>query len=230
MDDLRERAALLLSKGVQRADLRIEFAESVASTSEVLVDGKNFYPRMLEDIAAATSSIHVNQFGFRPGAIGETFAAALLAKAGEGVHVRLVVDRQGSDPERSSRQFYDRRSLAGSKFSSFVRRSCAPSMARWANTVRRGGTSRSSGTSTIARWWWSTAPWAGSGAPGSRTTSTTVGSTTCFSGSPGVVSQLQVVFVATFGWLGGTVDPEELGALFPAHGDSTRGEPAVESP
>ena len=104
MDDLRERAALLLSKGVQRADLGIEFAESVASTSEVLVEGKNFYPRMLEDIGAAKSSIHVNQFGFRPGAIGETFAAALLAKAGEGVRVRLVVDRQGSDPERSSRR------------------------------------------------------------------------------------------------------------------------------
>jgi cardiolipin synthase len=42
-----------------------------------------------------------------------------------------------------------------------------------------------------------------------------------------VVSQLQVVFVTTFGWLGGTVDPEELDALFPAHGDPTGGEPAV---
>ena len=149
----------------------------------MLVDGKNFYPRMLEDIAAATSSIHVNQFGFRPGAIGETFAAALLAKAGEGVHVRLVVDRQGSDPERSSRQFD--RLVAGRIQVLVVRaRSCAPSMARWANTVRRGGTSRSSGTSTIARWWWSTAPWAGRGR-GVEDHFNEVSSTTCFCGSPG---------------------------------------------
>src|ERR1044072_5442699 len=39
---------------------------------------------MLADVAAATSSVHINQFGFRPGTIGESFAEALLAKAGEG--------------------------------------------------------------------------------------------------------------------------------------------------
>ena len=36
---------------------------------------------MLEDIAAASSSIHINQFGFRPGVVGERFAEALIAKA-----------------------------------------------------------------------------------------------------------------------------------------------------
>jgi cardiolipin synthase A/B len=68
---------------------------------------------MLEDIASASSSVHINQFGFRPGVVGDTFAEALIGKAGEGVPVRLVVDRQGSDPERSTRAFYDRLTAAG---------------------------------------------------------------------------------------------------------------------
>jgi cardiolipin synthase len=68
---------------------------------------------MLEDIAAATSSVHINQFGFRPGAVGDEFAEALAAKAVEGVPVRLVVDRQGSDPEGGSLAFYDRLTAAG---------------------------------------------------------------------------------------------------------------------
>ena len=84
------------------------FEESHASSVEVLVEGKAFYPRMLEDIASASSSIHVNQFGFRPGTVGERFAEVLVAKAKEGIPVRLVVDRQGSDPEGGSREFYER--------------------------------------------------------------------------------------------------------------------------
>jgi cardiolipin synthase len=79
----------------------------------VLVGGDAFYPRMLEDIASATSSVHVNQFGFRPGAVGDVFAAALVDKARAGVPVRLVVDRQGSDPARSSQALYERLAAAG---------------------------------------------------------------------------------------------------------------------
>ena len=95
------------------ADLALAFEESSAASVEVLVEGEQFYPPMLADIAAATSSVHINQFGFRPGSIGERFAEALIAKAGEGVPVRLVVDRQGTDPDRASRDFYGRLLAAG---------------------------------------------------------------------------------------------------------------------
>ncbi len=88
--------------------LALAFEETTATSASVHVEGRNFYPPMLHDIASATSSIHINQFGFRPGEIGEAFASTLLAKAAEGVRVRMVVDRQGSDPDRSSRAFYDR--------------------------------------------------------------------------------------------------------------------------
>ena len=42
-----------------------------------------------------------------------------------------------------------------------------------------------------------------------------------------VVSQLQLVFVATFRWLGGSIAVEAADALFPAHGDAAAGMPAV---
>ena len=104
-----------MSGPVSRADLALAFDESTAASAEVLVEGTNFYPRMLEDIAAAQSSIHINQFGFRPGAVGDRFAEALLAKAKDGVPVRIVVDRQGSDPERGTKELYDELSAAGAE-------------------------------------------------------------------------------------------------------------------
>ena len=57
--------------------------------------------------------MHIVQFGFRPGTVGDRFAEALLAKARDGVPVRMVVDRNGSDPERRSKEFYDRLIEAG---------------------------------------------------------------------------------------------------------------------
>ena len=108
MNDVRARAERLLREPVRTADLALAFDETVASTVDVQVGGRNFFPPMLEDIGSASSSIHINQFGFRPGAIGEQFATALLAKASEGVAVRLVVDGQGSRPDGSGREFYER--------------------------------------------------------------------------------------------------------------------------
>ena len=95
-DGIREHAERLVDGSVGRQALAMAFSESAASSAEVLVRSRAFYPRMLEDIVAATSSVHVNQFGFRPGLVGEPFADALVAKAEQGVSVRLVVDRQGS--------------------------------------------------------------------------------------------------------------------------------------
>ncbi len=112
-DGIPAHARRLASEPVRRGDLALAFSESSASSVEVLVEGKTFYPPMLADIASATSSVHINQFGFRPGVVGDAFAEALVAKAAEGVPVRLVVDRQGSDPERGSQGLYERLTGAG---------------------------------------------------------------------------------------------------------------------
>ncbi|HET6600628.1 MAG TPA: hypothetical protein VFG57_01595, partial [Gaiella sp.] len=88
-EGLREHAERLLTGHVERGALALAFTESSATSAEVLVEGESFYPRMLEDIAAAESTIHINQFGFRPGLVGDEFAEALLAKASAGIAVRL---------------------------------------------------------------------------------------------------------------------------------------------
>jgi cardiolipin synthase len=112
MDDVRARAERLARSEVRLADLALVFDETTAATVQVHVSGREFFPRILEDIAGARSSIHVNQYGFRPGEIGSRFARALLDKAAEGVAVRVVVDRVGSRPGRSG-GFYERLRAGG---------------------------------------------------------------------------------------------------------------------
>ena len=114
-DRIREHAERLLTSPVALRDLAVRFPESRASSVEVLVEGRSFYPPMLSDIRSASASVHVNQFGFRPGEVGEQFADALVEKLRDGIPVRLVVDRQGSDPEGGARVFYERLTQAGAE-------------------------------------------------------------------------------------------------------------------
>ena len=111
MNDVRARAEQFVGSPVHLGDLALVFDETTATTVDVHVGGSNFFPPILADIAAATSSVHINQYGFRPGTIGDAFANALLAKAAEGVAVRVVVDRVGSRPGRGG--FYERLRAGG---------------------------------------------------------------------------------------------------------------------
>jgi len=81
---------------VAAADFATPFAPTRVSTVELLIDGPNFFPRILDDIRAARSSIHIVQYGFRQGDIAAQFTSALKEKARQGVAVRVVVDQLGS--------------------------------------------------------------------------------------------------------------------------------------
>ncbi len=215
-DGLRSHAERLGAGPVSRAALALEFSESSAASVEVLVEGATFYPRLLEDIASASSSIHINQFGFRPGVVGDEFAEALVKKAAEGVPVRLVVDRQGSDPERGSLALYDRLTAAGVEVcvvrATKLRATRAP--------LGRGGSTR-----------WNLA---GLGHIDHRKLAVVDGRVGWVGGAGiedhfqdgrfhdlfvrvtgPVVAQLQLVFLASFRWLGGSVPAGELDTLFP---------------
>jgi cardiolipin synthase A/B len=216
-DRLAERAGELLAGPVNLGSLALAFDESAASSAEVLVEGESFYPRMLEDIASASSSIHINQFGFRPGIVGESFAEALIAKALDGVPVRLVVDRQGSKPEEDSQALYERLAAAG--IDVCVVRATKPR----ARVGPLGGEG-------ALRW--------NLGALGhiDHRKLLVIDGRTGWVGGAGiedhfrdgrfhdlflrvdgpVVAQLQLVFLASFRWLGGTIPSGELDALFPA--------------
>ena len=228
VNELRKRAERLLGQRVRRADLAFAFEETTCSTAAVLVEGRTFYPAMLEDIMGASSSIHINQFGFRPGKIGETFASALLAKAADGVSVRLVVDRNGSDPEGGSRPFYDRL-LAGGVDVCVVR------------ATRLRAPRRPLGEGGAATWNLSqlghidhrklvvvdgSVGWVGGAGIEDHFDDGRFHDLFLRVTGP-VVSQLQLVFVGTFRWLGGTVPHDELSGLFPNHEDATDAAPAV---
>jgi cardiolipin synthase A/B len=214
---VRDQArGLLEASQVARRDLALAFSESRASSVDVHVEGRNFYPPMLQDIDDATSSIHINQFGFRPGVIGDAFADALVAKAAMGVQVRLVVDRQGSDPERSSRALYERLTSAGIEIC--VVRATKPrapsgplgsdSATRW-NLGGLGHIDHRKFVIVDGR-----VGWIGGAGIEDHFQDGRFHDLFVRVAGP-VVAQLQLVFLAGFRWLGGAVSAAEVETLFP---------------
>ncbi len=228
MTELRARAERLLAAPVRRSDLALRFEETLASSSEVLVEGRNFYPRMLEDIESATSSVHVNQFGFRPGAIGDVFADALVRKSRAGVPVRVIVDRQGSDPDRSGRAFFERllsggvdvRVVRATQLRAPLRPATSGADVRW-NVGHLGHIDHRKVVVVDGRIGWVGGAGIEDHFQDGRFHDLFVRVT-----GP-VVSQLQLVFVASFRWLEGVIPSSELGALFPEHPEVVDGAPAV---
>jgi cardiolipin synthase A/B len=209
-------------------DLELVFDDTVATSAEVHVEGRNFYPPMLEDIASATSSIHINQFGFRPSTIGDEFAEVLIAKAADGVPVRVVVDRQGSDPDRGSRVFYERLLAAGvdirvvraTQLRAPVQPVAVGGPTRW-NFDRLGHIDHRKLVVVDGR-----IGWVGGAGIEDHFHDGRFHDLFLRVAGP-VASQLQLVFVATFRWLDGVILQEELDELFPAHEDAPSAVPAV---
>jgi cardiolipin synthase A/B len=214
---------------VRLSDLALAFGETTATSAEVLVGGATFFPRLLADIEAASSSVHIVQFGFRPGEIGDAFADALTAKARGGVAVRLVVDRNGSDPDGESRGMYERLASAGvqvcttrgtqarAPFGPLGENGRKP---RW-NLDGLGHIDHRKLFVVDGRVGWV----GGAGVEDHFADGRFHDLFVRLEGR--VVSQLQLVFVASFRRLGGTVRTGELETLFPAGGRASDGAPAI---
>ena len=114
VDEAMEYARRSLEQpGPQHSDLARLWGTSTAAGVEVLPEGRNFYPRMLEDIAGARHSVHIMQYGFQPGIIGDQFAPLFEAKVREGVKVRLAVDALGSHAYTGSSRMFNSLAAAG---------------------------------------------------------------------------------------------------------------------
>jgi cardiolipin synthase len=69
----------------------------------LLEDGRENYPRWLEAIRSARERVHFESYFFVDDETGHEFARALMAKAGEGVRVRLIFDWLGGMGRGSGR-------------------------------------------------------------------------------------------------------------------------------
>jgi cardiolipin synthase len=98
---------------LEREDVAIPYALATASDVRLYLDGPEFFPAILEDIAAARHSIHMMMFGMTDGTIAETFTTALADKATQGVEVRVILDAYGAKVTGESKPYLDRMTAAG---------------------------------------------------------------------------------------------------------------------
>jgi cardiolipin synthase len=63
---------------------------------EILTNGAEFYPAMLDAIRSATRSVNMECYIFQPGLVADQFIEALSDRARKGVNVTIVVDAIGS--------------------------------------------------------------------------------------------------------------------------------------
>ncbi|MBW2277937.1 MAG: cardiolipin synthase B, partial [Deltaproteobacteria bacterium] len=75
---------------------RFPLAMSSGNEVELLVDGEQAYPEMLEAIASAEKTILMDSYIFNGDAAGNLFAEALCERARRGVQVYLIVDGLGT--------------------------------------------------------------------------------------------------------------------------------------
>lgn len=85
---------------------------------EVLCDGYQFFPRLLQDIASAKSHIHIDIYIFEDDALGRLVSDALIAKARQGVEVRVIYDDVGCWNVKD--RFFERMRVAGIEVEPFM--------------------------------------------------------------------------------------------------------------
>ena len=163
--------------GARPRDAALDFAWSTAATLEPWADGEHFFPRILADVEAARSSVHILMFGWREGEVGHADGRAARAEAGRGRRgaghrrrARLQALHAGARDVHAARR--------GGRADRRQRRPPARPRRPLPRRPRSTGARTSSDGPTIASSTSSTAPSPGRAAPASRTTSTTAASTT----------------------------------------------------
>jgi cardiolipin synthase len=79
-----------------------------------IVQNSGFFDAMLEDVARAAHSIHLETFLWRDSAISERVTEALASRAKDGIEVRVLVDQRGA--KKTSPETWARLRAAGVDF------------------------------------------------------------------------------------------------------------------
>jgi cardiolipin synthase len=87
------------------------------SRAALLIDGPATYASMLEAIAAATSSIHLETYILADDEVGRRFADALTERSAAGVDVRIIYDSFGS--RGTDAEYFERLKAAGIELQEF---------------------------------------------------------------------------------------------------------------
>ena len=85
---------------------------------DILTSGYDFVPALLRDIAQATNHIHVDMYIFEDDALGQLLSDALIAKARQGVEVRVIYDDVGCWGVKNA--FFERMRLEGIEAEGFL--------------------------------------------------------------------------------------------------------------
>ena len=85
---------------------------------DIITDGYAFFPELLKDIAEAHHHIHLDLYIIDDDALGRLVADALIAKARQGVEVRLIYDDVGC--WKVSHRFFERLRDAGVEVAPFL--------------------------------------------------------------------------------------------------------------
>ncbi len=88
------------------------------NTIRLLRDGSENYPLWLEAIAAAQTTVHLENYFIEEDEVGHCFADALAGAARRGLRVRVLYDWLGCKA-RTSRQFWNRLESAGVEVRSY---------------------------------------------------------------------------------------------------------------
>ena len=85
---------------------------------DIYTDGYQFFPELLAAISQAQSHIHIDTYIFEDDALGNLIADALIAKARQGVEVRLIYDDVGC--WNVSHRFFERMREEGIEVAPFL--------------------------------------------------------------------------------------------------------------
>ncbi|WP_096203013.1 cardiolipin synthase [Bacillus sp. FJAT-45350] len=93
-----------LGMKVQKNEARKRIQETRYGTVKFLPTGDQLFENMFQDIKQATSHIHVLFYIVKEDSISTKFLNLLMDKAKEGLEVRLLIDRIGSQVSRKKRK------------------------------------------------------------------------------------------------------------------------------
>ncbi len=85
---------------------------------DIMTDGYAFFPELLKDIAQARHHIHIDMYIIEDDALGNLIADALIAKAMNGVTVRVIYDDVGC--WKVSHRFFERMRESGIEMAPFL--------------------------------------------------------------------------------------------------------------